>query len=85
MRSEILPEPFCKELEKRRTNVEPMTDATVREVLGQDIVILRSLVKHASPFMGNDKFLDLKSVVDELWHSLKEETDSLIDASNLKD
>ncbi len=136
MRSEILPEPFCKELEKLRTNVEPMTYATVREVLqaeypvplddifssidetplgsasvaqvhrarlktgqevaikvqrprvrevmGQDIEILRSLVKHASPFMGNDQFLDLKSVVDELWDSFKEETDFLIEAANLK-
>lgn len=137
MRSEILPEPFCKELEKLRTDVEPMTYTTVlevleheykkpvaelfevidekplgsasiaqvhrarlttgqdvaikvqrprvREVMGQDIEIMRMVVRHLSPFMGGDQFVDLKSVVSELWDSFNEETDFLVEAKNLQE
>lgn len=137
MRSEILPEPFCKELEKLRTDVEPMTYDTVlevleheydkpvaelfevidekplgsasiaqvhrarlttgqdvalkvqrprvREVMGQDIEIMRTVVRHLSPFMGGDQFVDLKSVVSELWDSFNEETDFLVEAKNLQE
>lgn len=137
MRSEILPEPFCKELEKLRTDVEPMTYTTVlevleheykkpvaelfevidekplgsasiaqvhrarlttgqdvalkvqrprvREVMGQDIEIMRTVVRHLSPFMGGDQFVDLKSVVSELWDSFNEETDFLVEAKNLQE
>ncbi len=137
MRSEILPEPFCKELEKLRTDVEPMTYDTVlevleheykkpvaelfevidekplgsasiaqvhrarlttgqdvalkvqrprvREVMGQDIEIMRMVVRHLSPFMGGDQFVDLKSVVSELWDSFNEETDFLVEAKNLQE
>lgn len=137
MRSEILPEPFCKELEKLRTDVEPMTYGTVlevleheydkpvaelfevidekplgsasiaqvhrarlttgqdvalkvqrprvREVMGQDIEIMRTVVRHLSPFMGGDQFVDLKSVVSELWDSFNEETDFLVEAKNLQE
>lgn len=137
MRSEILPEPFCKELEKLRTDVEPMTYDTVlevleheykkpvaelfevidekplgsasiaqvhrarlttgqdvalkvqrprvREVMGQDIEIMRTVVRHLSPFMGGDQFVDLKSVVSELWDSFNEETDFMVEAKNLQE
>lgn len=137
MRSEILPEPFCKELEKLRTDVELMTYDTVlevleheykkpvaelfevidekplgsasiaqvhrarlttgqdvaikvqrprvREVMGQDIEIMRTVVRHLSPFMGGDQFVDLKSVVSELWDSFNEETDFLVEAKNLQE
>jgi ubiquinone biosynthesis protein len=135
MRSEILPEPFRVELEKLRTDVEPMEFSVVldvlkdeygvpasevfasidpvplgsasvaqvhratlrsgedvavkvqrprvRETMGQDIEILRSLVKRATPFLGAEQFLDLKSVVNELWDSFTEETNFLIEARNL--
>lgn len=137
MRSEILPESFCRELEKLRTDVEPMTYDTVlevleheykkpvaelfevidekplgsasiaqvhrarlttgqdvaikvqrprvREVMGQDIEIMRTVVRHLSPFMGGDQFVDLKSVVSELWDSFNEETDFLVEAKNLQE
>lgn len=137
MRSEILPESFCNELAKLRTNVEPMDrdlllatlraeyetpiedifDAIddvplgsasvaqvhkarlvtgelvaikvqrphVQEIMAQDISIMRSLAKHASGMMGSDQFLDLKSVVDELWQSFCEETDFLVEARSLEE
>ena len=137
MRSEILPESFCNELAKLRTNVEPMDrdlllatlraeyetpiedifDAIddvplgsasvaqvhkarlvtgalvaikvqrphVQEIMAQDISIMRSLAKHASGMMGSNQFLDLKSVVDELWQSFCEETDFLVEARSLEE
>ena len=137
MRSEILPESFCRELEKLRTDVEPMGYQTVvevleheygrpvgevfshvdetplgsasiaqvhratlrtgedvavkvqrprvREVMGQDIEIMRTGVRHVAPVMGGDQFLDLKAVVGELWDSFNEETDFLVEARNLQE
>ncbi len=135
MRSEILPEPFCRELSRLRTHVEPMdrevvlatlraeydrpiedifdaiddvplgsasvaqvhkarlvTGETVavklqrpgvQEVMAQDIDIIRSLVKHADRVVGSEQFLDLESVVEELWQSFREETDFLVEARSL--
>ena len=137
MRSEILPESFCRELTKLRTDVEPMDrdlvldtlraeydtpiedlfDAIddvplgsasvaqvhkaklvtgelvaikvqrphVQEIMAQDISIMRSLAKWASRFMGDEQFLDLQSVVDELWQSFREETDFLVEARSLEE
>lgn len=137
MRSEILPESFCKELEKLRTDVEPMTYRTVcevleheygrplnevfatiderplgsasvaqvhratlvtgedvavkvqrprvREVMGQDIEIMRSVARRVAPLMGGEQFFDLKSVLNELWESFTEETDFLLEAQNLRE
>ena len=135
MRSEILPESFCAELSKLRTEVEPMPrevvletlraeypipiesifDAiddvplgsasvaqvhkarlvtgedvaikiqrpNVRKVMSQDISIMRTIAKHASRVIGNDRFLDVQSVVEELWQSFREETDFLVEAHSL--
>lgn len=135
MRSEILPESFCRELAKLRTDVEPMDRATmlqtlrdeyeqpieelfdaiddvplgsasvaqvhkarlvtgelvavkvqrphVREIMAQDISIMRSLARRAARFMADDQFLDLQSVVQELWQSFVEETDFLVEARSL--
>lgn len=137
MRSEILPEQFCRELTKLRTDVDPMSydmvlialqaeydrsldqifasiDAEplgsasvaqvhrgrlvsgedvaikvqrphVQEVMAQDIVIMRSIAKHARRLMRTDQFLDLESVVNELWMTFREETDFLVEARNLKE
>ena len=57
----------------------------VQEVMAKDISIMRSLAKHMSRFMGADQFLDLQSVVDELWQSFREETDFLVEARNLEE
>ena len=57
----------------------------VQEIMAQDIAIMRSLAKHASGMMGSDQFLDLKSVVDELWQSFCEETDFLVEARSLEE
>lgn len=136
MRSEILPESFCRELTLLRTDVEPMpydevlatlraeydrpleelfdaidpnplgsasvaqvhiarlvdgTDVAVkvqrprvRETMAQDIDIMRSIVRHLSRFMGSNQFLDLNSVIEELWASFSEETDFLVEARNLE-
>lgn len=39
----------------------------VQETMAQDISIMRSLARYMSRFMGQNQFLDLQSVVDELW------------------
>lgn len=137
MRSEILPESFCRELAKLRTEVEPMPrevvldtlrseydtpieeifDAIddvplgsasvaqvhkarlvtgevvaikvqrpgVRLVMAQDINIMRSLARHASRVVGSEQVLDIKSVVEELWQSFREETDFLVEAHALSE
>ena len=137
MRSEILPQSFCEELTKLRTDVEPMDRDTlldtlreeysqpledlfdaiddvplgsasvaqvhkarlitgelvaikvqrphVQELMAQDISIMRSLARRAQRFMGNEQFIDLKSVVDELWLSFREETDFLVEARSLQE
>lgn len=46
---------------------------------------MRTVVRHLSPFMGGDQFVDLKSVVSELWDSFNEETDFLVEAKNLQE
>ena len=136
MRSEILPESFCQELTRLRTDVDPMTyeevlqtlraeydrpleelfdaidpnplgsasvaqvhiarltDGTdvavkvqrpgVRETMAQDIDIMRSVVRHLSRFIGNNQFLDIQSVIEERWASFRDETDFLVEASNLE-
>ena len=137
MRSEILPESFCEELAKLRTDVEPMDRNTllstlraeydtpleelfdaiddvplgsasvaqvhkarlvtgelvavkvqrphVRELMAQDISIMRSLARRAQRIVGNEQFVDLISVVDELWQSFVEETDFLVEAHSLEE
>ena len=57
----------------------------VQEIMAQDISIMRSLARHAMRFMGDDQFLDLQSVVDELWQSFREETDFLVEARSLEE
>ena len=57
----------------------------VLEVMAQDISIMRSLARYASRFMGDEQFLDLQSVVDELWQSFREETDFLVEARSLEE
>ena len=137
MRSEILPERFCSELTKLRSDVDPMPYETViavleqeyggqfgelfdaigehplgsasvaqvhrarlatgedvavkvqrphvQEVMAQDIDIMRSLVRHLTPFFKGEQFLDLTSVVEELWDTFREETDFLVEARNLEE
>ena len=57
----------------------------VQEIMAQDISIMRSLARYASKFMGDEQFLDLRSVVDELWQSFREETDFLVEARSLEE
>ena len=135
MRSEILPDDFCHELTKLRTDVEPMDRNTmletlraeydrpleeifdaiddvplgsasvaqvhkarllsgelvavkvqrphVRELMAQDISIMRSLAKRVVNLMPDEQFLDVQSVIDELWQSFLEETDFLVEARSL--
>ena len=137
MRSEILPESFCRELTKLRSDVEPMDRETVlkalrdeyetpiedlfdaiddvplgsasvaqvhkarlvtgemvaikvqrphvQETMAQDIAIMRSLVGFMDRFMSGSQFLDMQSVVDELWQSFRDETDFLVEARNLEE
>jgi ubiquinone biosynthesis protein len=137
MRSEILPESFCAELSKLRTEVEPMSremmletlrqeyavpiedifDAIddvplgsasvaqvhkarlvtgelvaikvqrpgIRDTMAQDIQIMRSVARRAKRAMGDEQFLDVTSVVEELWQSFREETDFVYEAKSLEE
>ena len=137
MRSEILPESFCTELTKLRSDVEPMSyelvldtlrreidrpleevfdaiDPTplgsasiaqvhvarlidgsdvavkvqrpgVRETMAQDIDIMRSITKWIDRLSSNEQFVDLQSVVEELWSTFKEETNFLVEARSLEE
>ena len=57
----------------------------VQEIMAKDISIMRSLARRLGGIMGADQFLDLQSVVDELWQSFREETDFLVEARNLEE
>lgn len=57
----------------------------VQEIMAQDISIMMSLARRAQRFVGDEQFLDLQSVVDELWQSFKEETDFLVEARSLEE
>ncbi len=57
----------------------------VQELMAQDISIMRSLARQAQRFMGDEQFVDLLSVVDELWQSFREETDFLVEARSLEE
>ena len=57
----------------------------VQEIMAKDISIMRSLARRLGGFLGADQFLDLQSVVDELWQSFREETDFLVEARNLEE
>lgn len=137
MRSEILPESFCKELSRLRADVDPMTFDTVtstleeeyarpldqvfrsldpeplgsasvaqvhhaelldgtqvavkvqrphvQEIMAQDIDIMRSVTRHLGRFIKGDQFIDLTSVIEELWENFRLETDFLVEARNLQE
>lgn len=55
----------------------------VRETMAQDVAIMRSLARRAHYFIDTSQFIDVQSVLDELWTSFREETDFLIEAKNL--
>lgn len=57
----------------------------VQETMAQDIAIMRSLAKYVDRYMGDKQFLDMKSVMDELWQSFREETDFLVEARSLEE
>ncbi|WP_249113799.1 AarF/ABC1/UbiB kinase family protein [Atopobium sp. oral taxon 416] len=55
----------------------------VQETMAQDIDIMRRLARYADRFFPDTQVLDLGSVIEELWHSFREETDFLVEARNL--
>ncbi len=57
----------------------------VRDVMAQDISIMRSLARYATKIMSGEQFLDIQSVIDELWQSFLEETDFLVEARALEE
>ena len=84
MRSEILPQSFCNELSKLRTEVEPMSRETVIQTLRAEYQTpIEEIFDAIDDVMGNDQFLDVQSVVEELWQSFREETDFLVEAHSL--
>lgn len=57
----------------------------VRASMAQDIDVMRSVARHASAFMKDNQMLDLRDVVEELWHTFLEETDFTKEARNLEE
>ena len=57
----------------------------VKKIMARDISIMRSLARRANVVMGDDQFLDVQSVVEELWQSFREETDFLVEAHSLSE
>jgi len=57
----------------------------VREMMAQDIDIMRSIVRFVRRVSGANQFIDLEGVVQELWDSFRAETDFLNEAQNLLD
>ncbi len=55
----------------------------VQEIMAQDISIMRSVGRFLSHFVSASQIVDIKSVIDELWRTFREETDFLIEARNL--
>ena len=57
----------------------------VREVMAQDVDIMRSAARYASRFVHAAQVVDLQGVVEELWETFEAETDFLVEARNLRD
>lgn len=55
----------------------------VREIMAQDVSIMRSIAKAATKVIRTSQIVDLKGVVEELWDTFESETDFLIEARNL--
>ncbi|RSX54593.1 ABC1 kinase family protein [Bifidobacterium samirii] len=55
----------------------------VRDVMAQDVSIMRSIAKAATQFVPSAQVVDLGGVVEELWDTFESETDFLIEARNL--
>lgn len=56
----------------------------VKDVMAQDIDIMRSMARHASHFMKDEQMLDMRDVVEEMWNTFLEETDFVREAENLQ-
>lgn len=57
----------------------------VREIMAEDIDIMRSASSIASKFARNSQIVDFESVVDELWETFQSETDFSVEANGLKE
>jgi ubiquinone biosynthesis protein len=57
----------------------------VQEIMAQDIDIMRSVSRRMARFIKGDQFIDLASVVEELWENFRLETDFLVEARNLEE
>jgi len=57
----------------------------VREVMAQDIDIMRSIARRAERYMKDNQMLDLSQVVEEFWNTFLEETDFTREAENLEE
>ena len=57
----------------------------VKEVMAQDIDIMRIMAKQATRFMPDEQMLDMRDVVDELWNTFLEETNFEREAANLEE
>ena len=57
----------------------------VREVMAQDIDIMRSVCGYATRFVKTAQIVDLNGVIEELWETFQSETDFMVEARNLQD
>ena len=57
----------------------------VREIMAQDVSIMRTIAKAAAKMVPSAQVVDLRGVVEELWDTFESETDFLVEARNLSE
>ena len=57
----------------------------VREIMAQDVSIMRTIAKAAAKLVPSAQVVDLRGVVEELWDTFESETDFLVEARNLSE
>ena len=57
----------------------------VREIMAQDVSIMRTIAKAAAKMVPSAQVVDLRGVVEELWDTFESETDFLVEARTLSE
>lgn len=57
----------------------------VRKTMANDVDILRQLCRHLGFIWKSNQIMDLNQMVDELWNTIVEETNFLVEARNLRE
>lgn len=96
MRSDMLPEVYCQELTRLRTDVIPMPYETavsiieselqrpaIQKTMENDIRLLKKASGILKLTLGTKNLIDFHTILDELWETTREEIDFEKEAANL--